>query len=464
MQVTETLSEGLKREIKVVVEAKELGDRLSKRLDELKDQVRIKGFRPGKVPVAHLRRVYGRSVMAEIVQQTVNESSQKAITDREEKPAFEPKIALSEDQEEIEQIMEGKADLAFTLSFEVLPPIEISDISKISLERQVAEVTDEDVQTGIDRLAESSTTYKKKDGVAETGDQVTINFVGKIDGEEFEGGTAEDAPLVLGQNGFIPGFEDGLIGSKADDERAVEATFPEDYPVDRLAGKTAVFDVKIKEVAEAHLPDIDDDFAKSMGLENVEKLTEAVRGRISDEYKEASRLKLKRSLLDALDERHQLALPPTLVKQEFDAVWTKVTEDLKRADKTFEDEGTTEEKVRQKYQELAERRVRLGLVLSEIGGENEIQVSEEEVKRAILEQVRQYPGQEQQVFEFYKKNPQAVAHLRAPIFEDKVVDFLLELAHVEEKSVTAEELLSAPDEEADDEAGGDQAESESKNA
>ena len=449
MQVTETLSEGLKREIKVVVEAKELGDRFSQRLDELKDKVRIKGFRPGKVPVAHLRRIYGRSVMAEIVQQTVSETSQRALSDRKEKPAFEPKVALSEDEKEIEQVMDGKADLAFTLSFEVLPPIELSDLSKMTLIKEIAEVTDDDVQQGIDKLAESNIFYKKKDGAAEKGDQVTIDFVGKIDGETFEGGEAQDAPLVLGKNAFIPGFEEGLIGSQAGEERVVDVTFPEDYPAERLVGKPAVFEVKVKEVAAPQKVAIDDDFAKTMGLEDVEKLTEAVRSKINDEYEQASRIKLKRNLLDSLDEMHDVELPPTLVEQEFNAVWTKITEDLKRAEKTFEDEGTTEEKLRKVYQDLAERRVRLGLVLSEIGAENDIKVTEEEVKRTLMEQARQYPGQEQQVLEFYKNNPQAVAQLRAPIYEDKVVDFLLELATVEEKTVTAEQLLSASEDEID---------------
>lgn len=451
MQVTETLSEGLKREIKVVVEAEELGDRFSQRLDELKDKVRIKGFRPGKVPVAHLRRIYGRSVMAEIVQQTVNETSQRALSDRKEKPAFEPKVALSEDEKEIEQVMDGKADLAYTLSFEVLPPIELSDLSKMTLTKEIAEVSDDDVQQGIEKLAESSIFYKKKDGPAENGDQVTIDFVGKIDGETFDGGEAQDAPLVLGQNTFIPGFEDGLIGSQAGEERLLDVTFPEDYPADRLAGKPAVFEVKVKEVAAPQKAAIDDAFAKTMGLEDVEKLTEAVRNKIKDEYEQASRIKLKRILLDSLDEMHDVELPPTLVEQEFNAVWTKITEDLKRAEKTFEDEGTTEEKLRKVYQDLAERRVRLGLVLSEIGAENDIKVTEEEVKRTLMEQARQYPGQEQQVLEFYKNNPQAVAQLRAPIYEDKVVDFLLELATVEEKTVTAEQLLSAGEDEIDNE-------------
>jgi trigger factor len=289
--------------------------------------------------------------------------------------------------------------------------------------------------------------YEPKDGAAEIGDQVTIDFAGKIDGELFEGGSAEDAPLALGGNVFIPGFEEGLVGSKAGEERVVEAAFPEDYPVDRLAGKTAVFDVKIKSVGAPQQPAIDDAFAKGMGFEDLEKLREAVRGRIKNEYDQASRLKLKRKLLDSLDERHDLALPPTLVEQEFESVWRRIKEEMERAGRTFEDEGTTEEEVRQKYQKLAERRVRLGLVLSEIGTTNDIKVSEEEVKRAMLEQIRQYPGQEQQIFEFYKKNPQAVAQLRAPIYEDKVVDFALELANVAEKTVTAEELLSAPEEE-----------------
>lgn len=452
MEITETNSDGLKREIKVVVGAAELDEKLSSRLDELKDRVQIKGFRPGKVPTAHIRKVYGKSVMAEVVQQTVMEASQKALEDRDERPAFEPKITLTEDEKEIEDIMSGKADLAYTMSFEVLPDIEVSDLSAFKLEKEVAEVDDKEIDDGLERLSESAVTYEEKDGAAEDGDQVKIDFVGRVDGEIFEGGSAEDVPLVLGSGSFIPGFEEGLEGAKAGEERVVKVTFPEEYQAKDLAGKDAEFTVTVKGVASPKRPEMDDEFAKTMGLESIDKLREAVSKQISEEYSKMSRTKLKRKLLDALDEAHSFELPPTLVEQEFDAIWRQVTERMAQMDKSFEDEDTTEEKAREDYQKAAERRVRLGLLLSEIGSKNEISVPDEDVQKALMEKVRQFPGQEQMVFEYYKNNPQAVAELRAPLFEEKVVDFILELANVTENTVSAEELFKMPEDEDEEDA------------
>jgi len=443
MQITETLSDGLKRELKIVIAATELDERLNIKLDELKDKVQLKGFRPGKVPRDHIRKVYGRSAMAEVVQQAVEETTAKAMSGRDERPAFQPNIRLPEDEGTVNNVMDGGHDLEFIMSFEVLPKIELADLKKLDVERPVAPVGAEEIDKAIDRMREANTAYDVKDGPAETGDRVTLSFIGKIDGEPFEGGTAEDAQVIIGRGMFIPGFEEGLTGAKADENRTVTATFPENYQAAHLAGKAAEFDVTVKEVSAPRLPEADDAFAKSLGLDSLAKLKDALKERISKDYSDASRNRAKRSLLDALDEAHKFELPPSLVENEFDAVWKEVTQHLERAQKTFEDEGSTEEKARGEYRAMAERRVRLGLVLSEIGQRNEIKVTDEEVRRAIMQRASQYPGQERKVVEFYKTNPNAQMELRAPIFEDKVVDFALELANVKEKTVTAEELFKA---------------------
>ena len=445
MQITETLSEGLKRELKVIIGADELDARLSAKLDELKDKVRLKGFRPGKVPVNHIKKVYGQSIMAEVVQEAVEESRAKALTDRDERPAFQPSITLPEDESAVKKVIDGGHDLEFTMAFEVLPKFELADLKTLKVERPVAEVSAEEIDKAIDRIRSANVIYEPKDGPAENADRVTLDFVGKIDGEPFEGGKGEDAQVVLGRGMFIPGFEESLEGAKPGEARTIKASFPENYQAAHLAGKAAEFDATIKEVAAPRLPEANDEFAKSLGLDSLAKLKDAVREQISKDYSEASRGKAKRSLLDALDEAHTFDLPPSLVDSEFEAIWRDVTQHLERAKKSFEDEDTTEEKARDEYRTMAERRVRLGLVLSEIGQRNEIKVTDEEVRRAIMQRAQRFPGQERQVIEFYRKNPNALLELRMPIFEDKVVDFALELADVDEKKVTPEELFHVED-------------------
>ena len=446
MNVTETNAKGLHRQLKVVIAADELERRLSERLDELKGRARIKGFRPGHVPKDHLRKVYGRSVMAEVVQQAVADTSREAISQRDERPAFQPTVVLPEDQGEIDKIFSGASDLAYTLSFEIMPKIEAMDFGKIALERPVALVTDTDMEKAIDRLRAANLRYKPKEGAAETGDRLTIDFVGKIDGDPFPGGSTEDAHIQLGSGDFIPGFEEGLTGAKAGEEREVEATFPADYPEAGLAGKTARFEVKVKEVASPETPDVDEDFAKGLGVETVEALRDTVKKRLEQDRAGASRLKLKRALLDALNEGHKFELPPTLVDKEFEAIWRQVMADLERTKRSFADEGTTEENARADYRDIAARRVRLGLILSEVGTRNQINVTDDEVSRALLERVRQFPGQERKVYDYYRSNPQLLAELRAPIFEDKVIDYIVELAKITDKTVTPEELYADPDE------------------
>ena len=449
MQVTENQNEGLKRELKVVFAADELEGRLMERLNELKAQARINGFRPGKVPVSHLRKLYGRSVMAEVVQQTVTDSTQQILDERSEKPAYQPEIALTEDQVEMEGVMAGEKDLAYTMAFEVIPKIEVKDFSGFKLDKNVAEVADEHIDEALQQMAAQQRNFEPRAASAKSkeGDQVTIDFVGSIDGEPFDGGSAEGAPLELGSNSFIPGFEEQLVGVKAGDEVKVEVTFPDDYQVDELAGKPAVFDVSVKEVAAPADVKIDDEFATRMGLESLEKLREAVKEQIGREFEMVSAAQLKRQLLDRLDEAYSFELPEKLVEQEFEQIWRQVTQELEQNERTFADEDTTEDEARAEYRTIAERRVRLGLLLGEVGEQNEVSVTDDEVNHALMERVRQFPGQERQVYEFYQNNPQALLELRGPIFEQKVVDLITERAEVTENMVTKEELYRDPDEE-----------------
>jgi trigger factor len=447
MQVKETLSEGLKREYEVMVSAADLDQRVNAKLDEIKGRVNIAGFRPGKVPMSHLKRVYGKSVMGEVIQQAVNETNQKIVEDGKFKLAMEPKVTLaSEDEAALKQLMDGKSDLAFKVEMEVLPKIEFPDFKKIKVTRPTTAASDADVDQALEKIAEANQQFEEKQGKAESGDQVVIDFKGSIDGTPFDGGSAEDAPLVLGSNSFIPGFEDQLIGVAAGDEKDVKVTFPTEYGADHLAGKDAVFAIKVKKVEKPKKTTIDDEFAKGVGAESLAKLKEQVRERIERDFKQVSRAKAKRSLLDALDESMKFDAPPSLVEQEFDTVWKAVNNDLERRNATWAEEETTEDEARAEYRRIADRRVRLGLAIAELGEKNNIQVSEDEITRALVEQARQFPGQEQQVWDHFRKNPQAMAGIRAPLFEDKVIDFILELAEVTEKQVTRDELL-ADDEE-----------------
>ena len=448
MQVTETLSEGLQRELSVRVPASTLSSKVDEKLEEIKSKAQVKGFRPGKVPLAHLRKLYGQSVMADVINQIVVESSQKALNDNKMKPAYQPEINFPEEKEKVDAILDGSADLEFTMKLEIMPEISHPDFASVTLEKPVAEIDEEEVNEAISRLAEQAKSFEDKgDAAAENGDRVIIDFVGKLDGEPFEGGAADEAPLELGSGQFIPGFEEQLVGIKAGEEKVITVTFPEAYQAAHLAGKETTFDITVRKVEAAKIPAIDDELAKTLGFEDLEKLKEAVRNQISDGYSKASRNRVKRNLLDALDEAYTFELPKLLVEQEFESIWKQITEDLERAGKTFEDEKTTEEKARKEYFEVAERRVRLGLALAQLGEEKEIKVTDQEVSQAVMQRAQQFPGQEKQVFEYFSKNPEALAQLRAPLFEEKVVDYILELAKVEEKTVSKEALFNDPDEE-----------------
>ena len=442
MQVNETVNEGLKREIEVVVPKEDMTAKLDERLNDLRGKARINGFRPGKVPVSHLRKLYGKSAMAEIVQETIDSQATSLLAERGEKAAQRPAVVMTEDEALADRILAGDEDFSFKISYEVIPDFEVAAVEDIKIERPVVEIEDAEIDEQIERIAENARTYEAKKGKAADKDRVTFDYLGKVDGEPFEGGKDEGAKLVLGSGQFIPGFEEQMIGLKKGDEKQIAVTFPEDYGAADLAGKEATFDVTVHEVEKPGELTIDDELAKTLGVESLDRLKEIVRDQIESQYRNQTRQKTKRQLLDALDEKHDFALPEKMVETEFDNIWAQITNDLKEAGKSFEDEDTTEEEARAEYRKLAERRVRLGLVLSEIGEKAEISVTEEELQRAVYDQVRQYPGQEQQIYEFFRKTPDAVGSLRAPIFEEKVVDHLLEQVEVTDKTVTKEELMA----------------------
>ncbi len=445
MEVTETKVEGLSRTFDIKVPAGELQQKLETRIEEIRPQMKLKGFRPGKVPATHIRKMFGKSIMGELVEGLVQESNQKAIEDAQVRPASEPHIHMDS---EMEQVLEGKADLAYKMHLDVMPEFEPADPAGIEIERPVAKVPGEELDEALANLAAQNTQYEAREASekAVDGDAVVIDFVGKVDGEAFEGGTAEEQAVVIGAGRFIPGFEEQLVGVKSGDETEINVTFPEDYPADHLAGKAAVFEVKVGEVRAPKSPELDDAFAQGLGLESFEQLKAMLTDQLQARYDQASRSKAKRRLLDALDERHDFELPAGMVEQEFNQIWQQFQQE-KAAGRLDEDEAARDEdELKQDYRKISARRVRLGLVLAEIGRLNEIKISEQEVQQALIAEARNYPGQEREVVEFFQKNPNAMAQLRAPIYEDKVVDYLLENAQVEDKTVTPEELFEEDEE------------------
>ena len=447
MQVTETLVEGLKHEFQISVPASDLDAKADARLVDLKDKVRLNGFRPGKVPVGHLKKLYGRSVMAETVEQTIRDTNTKIFTERGFRLATEPKVTMPTEEKAVEDILAGKSDLNYTVSIEVVPTIQLADFKSFSVEKPVAQVSDADVDEAIKRIADQnrSFTARAEGEKAANGDRVTVSFKGTIDGTPFEGGTSENIQVVIGSNTFIPGFEEQLLGIAAGETRTLKVSFPKNYTNLELAGKPAEFETAAALVEAPQDSDINDEFAKTLGLESLDKLKEAARARLSAEYAGATRQRVKRMLLDRLDEAHRFEAPPSLVEEEFNLMWKSIQGEMESGGKTFADEDTTEEAAKEEYRKIADRRVRLGLVLSEIGEKNKITVTEDEVSRAVIERARSMPGREKEVWEFYQKNPTALAQLRAPIYEDKVVDFILELANVTEKKVTREDLYKDED-------------------
>jgi trigger factor len=443
MQVTELPAEGLKRQFKIVVPAGDLSAKVDERLAEMARTAQMPGFRAGKVPVGLLKKQYGQALFGEAVEQAVNSSTAKAIEDRGLKPALQPRVDLK-------QLEEGK-DVEFEVAIEVLPEIGKLDFSDVELERLKASVPDKDVDEAIERIAKANREEKPVDPPrpAQKGDAIKLDFVGSVDGKEFPGGAAQNYTLEIGSGSFIPGFEDQLIGAEVGKEVDIKVTFPADYGSPELAGKDAVFKCTIKEMHEFVDKPADDELAKKNNFENLEAMRKAVAERISQDYARISRSMIKRQLLDKLADAHKFAVPEGLVESEFNAIWQRIEEAKKGGQKLDDDE----EKMRKEYRDIAERRVRLGLLLADVGRSNAIDVTPEELNQAVMREAMRYPGQERQVLEFYGKNAELKEQLRAPIFEEKTVDFILELAKVAEKPVTPEELLKAAREaeEADEE-------------
>jgi trigger factor len=448
MQVTETLAEGLKHEFKVSVPASDLDAKADAKLVDLKDKVKLNGFRPGKVPVSHLKKVYGRSVMAETIDQTIRDTNTQIFTDRGFRLATEPKITMPTEQNEVEELLAGKTDLTYTVAIEVVPTIQLADFKTFSVEKPVVEVTDAEVDEAIKRIADQNRPYaaKAEGAKAETGDRVTISFKGSIDGVPFDGGTGEGIQVVIGTGQFIPGFEEQLVGIATGETRTLKVSFPKNYASEKLAGQPAEFETSATLIEAPGETKIDDEFAKTLGLESLDKLKEAARERLVAEFAGATRQRVKRSLLDRLDDSHKFEAPPSLIAEEFNLMWNSIKAEMESSGKTFADEDTTEEAAKEEYQKIADRRVRLGLVLSEIGEKNKITVTDDEVSRAVIERARSMPGREKEVWDYYRNNANALAQLRAPIYEDKVVDFILELANVTEKKVSREDLFKEDDE------------------
>jgi trigger factor len=439
MEVCETKHDGLSRMYQVTVGASELAKKLDARIKEVSPQINLKGFRPGKAPVSHIRRVFGRNLMNEVIEQAVQDGTQKAIEDNKLRVAQQPHVHLEGD---VEKIAAGEADLAFHFHVEVMPDFTPADPATLELTRVLAEVPESLIDERLQQLAESNRSFAAKDGAAENGDALVVDFEGFIDGEAFEGGKAEGAELVLGSGRFIPGFEEQLVGATAGEDRTLKVDFPTDYPAENLAGKAAEFKVKVNEVKAAQPAVVDEDLAKRFGLEGLDRLKEALKTELESEHRSASRMKLKRALLDAIDKAHDFELPPGMVENEFQEIWRQVQQEKAAGRLDEEDSAKSDEDLEKSYRTISERRVRLGLVLAEVGRLNNIQLRDEEVARALNAQARRFPGREKEVVDFYRKNPGALAQLQAPLYEEKVVDFILELAKITDKTVTRDELLA----------------------
>jgi trigger factor len=451
MQVTETTNSGLMRGFQVTVAAADLSAKANAKLKDMAAKAQIKGFRPGKVPVDHLKRMYGKSVMAEVVQETVDEQARSVFADRNLKPAYQPEVKLPEAEGEVNAVIEGKGDLSFSVEAEVIPTFELQDASGLSLTKHVVEASDAHIDEAVARLASQYKSWETKDGASATGDRVTISFVGSIDGVEFDGGKGEDIPLELGSNQFIPGFEEQLVGKKTGDDVTVSVSFPENYGAANLAGKAAGFATKVTGVEAPKVAAIDDDFAKKVGFEDVAKLRDMVKSGLEREFGRMTSMKMKRDVLDALDKQYSFELPSKLVDAEFNGIWNALQNEMKKAGKSFADEDTTEEKATEEYKAIAARRVRLGLVLGTLGEKEAIQVTEQELQQALIGRVRQFPGQEKQVYDYYRNNPSALIELRGPIFEQKVVDHIVGKATVSDKTVSKEDLQAMVEEDMGDE-------------
>ena len=450
MQITETLADGLKHDFRVVVPADDLRTEIDRKLAEYGAGMRLPGFRPGKAPMKILRQRFGRAVEGEILEATINRGTQQAIEERGLKPAVMPQVDMVSD---LENGLPAGADLEYTVSVEALPEIEPIDFGSLELERLEAEPAEETVEEEIGRIAQSAAELApvEDDRGAVEGDTLTIDFEGKIDGEAFAGGAAEDYEIELGSGEFIPGFEDQLVGVRASESRDVEAVFPEDYNAAHLAGKTAVFSVEIKQVQERRAGDPDDELAKRIGFDDLASLRQGVVDQVKGQYANVSRMIVKRNLFDRLEELHDFPLPESMVEREFESIWSEIEKRLEEPDDEEVREGKSDDELRDEYRKLAERRIRLGLLLAEVGRQNNIEVSQEDLQRAMASQVQRFPGQEKVVLDFYRNNPSALSQFEGPILENKVVDFILELVQVSTRQVSAEELVAASEGAAEEE-------------
>ncbi|MEM7123364.1 MAG: trigger factor [Pseudomonadota bacterium] len=451
MNVTEQLAEGLKREYKVTIEADDIAARIDGKLAELQKTVNMKGFRPGKVPVQLLKRQFGPSVVNEVIQQTLQDSSGRVISDQGVRPAMQPTIEdMSYD--------EGK-DLEFVIAVEILPEINTDDFSGYKVEQLSVDVSDAEVDEAMDRLLKANKDFEDTDEgyKAADGDSARIDFTGRIDGEAFEGGTAEDQTVELGAGRLLPEFEAGLMGKKAGESFTIDVTFPNDYGAENLAGKTAQFEIKVHEVRKAKAAELSDEFAAAQGAENVADLRDKLRERLSQEYNELARQRTKRLLLDQLADTYDFDVPTGLVDGEFEAIWQQIEGELDRGQNPDQDQGQGEpvseerrEEMRDEYRKIAERRVRLGLLLSDVGTQNNIQITQDDMQQAVIDRARQFPGQEAQIVQHFQSNPQAIQELTAPILEDRVIDHILSQVEVTERSITPDELMKVEQEDAEE--------------
>jgi trigger factor len=442
VQIVEKTGEGLSRVYGVTVPASELAEKVSAKIAEISPTLNLKGFRPGKAPVAHIRKMYGKSIMGEVLEQALSEATQQVMADNNLRPAGQPDLEPTSD---MDKVIAGEADLSFDLNVEVIPEFEPVDAATIKLKRPVYEPTDAEIDEALNELAAQARTYEPRTGKslkAKDGDQLTIDFLGRIDGVAFDGGAAQDAELVLGSGQFIPGFEEQLVGAAPDEAVTVKVKFPEDYQAANLAGKDAEFEVTVKAVKKPVDSKPDDALAERLGMKDLAALREVLSKNIGERYANASRFKLKRALLDALDEKHDFPLPPRMVDAEFASIWQQVEADKAGGGLAADDEGKSEEQLKGEYRKIAERRVRLGLVLAEIGRRQDVKITDQELTEAMRQEALRYgPQQAQQVFDMFRQRPDLQAQLRAPIYEDKVVELLFGQAKVTDKKVTKDELL-----------------------
>ena len=440
MKVEEINTEGLNRKIEVTVLEAEWNLAFDKKCEILKNQVNLKGFRQGKVPVSHLKKIYGQKILGETIEELLSRFVPQVLSDRQERPALRPDIHFIT---QFDDLLSHPQDVIFTLTYEIIPPIVLMNLADIKLNRKNPDITDNEVQQGLERLVESRKQFilRNKTAKSRMGDSLKIDFIGRVDGQEFENGSAQNFDLVLGSGQFLPGFEDQLVGKKSGEKIDVTLIFPKDYKNNALADKEGIFEVTIHEISEAKVATIDDTLAISLGLESLEKVKEMIREQLSADYKNFSRSNMKRDIIDILVTKHVFEVPKKMLDMEFEQIWQHFEQDLKKQGKNLNDLDTTEKELRTEYKKMADRRVSSALIFAEIGRQNNIEISDDEVNKGVMEYVGQYPGQKKQVLDHFRKNPEALSEIRAPLFEEKVVDFILEQADITEITVGIEDVM-----------------------